>query len=247
MEQAYEILRRALQRSKYTVFFGGAGVSTASGIPDFRGAKGLHQKYPAEKILTPRFLHDHPSDYYRFYRKYFMGTDLKPNACHLALAKLEAEGRLASIVTQNVDGLHQKAGSQHVIELHGSGQAFYCNKCRVPYSFEAVQQMPLVPRCDCGGVLRSAIVLYEEGLDQQVLAAALREIAKADLLIVGGSSLTVHPAASLIHHQRQGELLLINLTITSQDHLADIVLHQPIAELFSGFLPDDKASQTALF
>ncbi|MDO5733717.1 MAG: NAD-dependent protein deacylase [Eubacteriales bacterium] len=233
-ESALE-LKNLLEASKYTVFFGGAGVSTASNIPDFRGAQGLYTKnLAAEEILTPRFLCTQPEAYYDFYRKYFMLDGIQPNPAHTVLARLEAEGLIQAIITQNVDGLHQAAGSKKVFELHGSGQSFYCNNCQREYSYETVDKMPKVPRCEsCGGIIRSKIVLYEEGLPEAVVQAALVEIMKAELLIVGGTSLTVYPAAGFINYQRRGgKLVLINKGESHCPRKVDLFIDQPIAELF---------------
>jgi len=226
-----------IHASEHTVFFGGAGVSTESGVPDFRGAQGLYQSLGgAEMYLGLEFMERHPEEFYKFYREYFMMKGILPNACHEKLAEMEGKGKLQAIVTQNVDGLHQQAGSQKVFELHGNGGRFYCHRCKTPYSFDAVDQFQGAFFCTkegCGGLVRPDIVMYGESLDPRVLEGAIFAIEQADLIIVGGSSLTVYPAAGLIHYRKRGsKLVLINLDPTPYDALADLVAHESIAKLF---------------
>lgn len=221
-----------IQSANYVVFFGGAGVSTESGVPDFRGEHGIYRTdLGAEQILTEWFMTREPEEYQNFYRKYFMMKNIEPNACHNALAELERRGKLKAIITQNVDGLHQKAGSERVLELHGSGNRFYCRECGKLYTFDEVDHMPHVPLCDCGGMIRSDIVLYGEGLDQQVMMDSVYEIERSDLLIVGGTSLTVYPAAGLIRFA-PGKLAVINKGRTASDGMADLVIRENIGEVF---------------
>lgn len=202
-----------IQASPRVVFFGGAGVSTDSGVPDYRSADGIYAKVQgAESILTLSFLQNEPEAFYTFYREYFMLTEIEPNVCHKLLADLEAQGHLSAVITQNVDNLHQKAGSKRVLELHGTSQSFHCLSCHRPYTMADVLAMDTVPRCTCEGILRPDIVLYGEALSGSVMAEAIAEIEQADLLIIGGTSLTVYPAASFVHLQkRQGKKLLIDL------------------------------------
>lgn len=222
--------------SKRVVFFGGAGVSTASNIPDFRGVSGIYTNMPsAEEILTPRFMLARPEDFYTFYRKFFMLPDIKPNPAHLVLARLEEKGMLDSIVTQNVDGLHQKAGSKRVIELHGTGETFTCLNCGSKYDFATVYKFPLVPRCkSCNGLIRPDIVLYEEGLPEFALGAAIEAIERADLLVVAGTSLRVFPAAGLVDIlSRQSKLVLINREQAPCRRAIDLYIGDEIADVFS--------------
>lgn len=229
-EQLAELIRHA----RHTVFFGGAGVSTASGVPDFRSATGIYRReIGAEEILTPGFLRGHPEAFYDFYRKYFILDGIKPNACHLVLADLEKRGLLKAVVTQNVDHLHQDAGSRTVYELHGTGNQFSCTRCGSVYPLSEVRGMEKVPHCSCGGMLRPDIVLYEEGLDQDVLWGAVTEIKKSDLLIIGGTSLRVYPAAGLIHYQKpSGKKVLIDLNPGVTEGV-NLVIQANIAEVFA--------------
>lgn len=232
--QETEQLAAWLKDSKHTVFFGGAGVSTASGVPDFRSATGIYQReLGAEEILTPRFMQRQPEAFYDFYRKYFILNGIQPNACHKVLADLEKRGLLQAVVTQNVDHLHQDAGSKRVFELHGSGNHFSCLRCRKVYPLDEVRGMAKVPYCACGGMLRPDIVLYEEGLDEDVLLGSVREIAQADLLIIGGTSLRVYPAAGLVHYRKpECKTVLIDLNANvSRD--ADLFIQANIAEVFA--------------
>ncbi len=218
------------------VFFGGAGVSTESGIPDFRSVDGLYNqkwRYPPETILSHSFFEENPEEYFRFHREKLVIEGVKPNRAHLRLAELEREGKLRAVVTQNIDGLHQAAGSQNVLELHGSILRAYCSRCRRPYPAEKMNKGSGVPRCVCGGVIRPDIVLYEEPLDQDIMRAAIDYIRKAKMLIIGGTSLNVYPAAGLINYYRGDQLVLVNRGKTPYDHYADLVIHQNIGEVFS--------------
>ena len=224
-------LRSWIAESNRIVFFGGAGVSTESGIPDFRSVDGLyHQKfdYPPETILSHSFFYSNTEDFYKFYREKMLVTDIEPNRAHKALAKLEAEGKLSAVVTQNIDGLHQKAGSKNVYELHGSVHRNYCRRCAQFYSGEDLLQTTGVPRCTCGGLIKPDVVLYEEGLDGDCIENSVHAIANADLLIVGGTSLTVYPAAGLIRYYRGSRLVLINRDETPYDHNADLIFRESI-------------------
>ena len=229
-----EKLEKIISQSQNIVFFGGAGVSTESGIPDFRSVDGLyHQKYdyPPETILSHTFWEERPEEFYRFYRDKLIVKGAKPNAAHLRLAKLEREGKLKAVITQNIDGLHQKAGSREVLELHGSVLRNYCTKCGKFYGLEAVLESEGVPRCTCGGVIKPDVVLYEEGLDQHTLQKAVYYISNADVLIIGGTSLTVYPAAGLIDYYGGKKLVLINKSVTPMDSRADLVISGPIGEI----------------
>ncbi len=227
-------LRSWIEESRRIVFFGGAGVSTESGIPDFRSVDGLyHQKfdYPPETILSHSFFRSHPEEFYRFYKEKMLVLDVEPNRAHKALAALEQQGKLSAVVTQNIDGLHQKAGSKQVFELHGSIHRNYCQKCRKFYSPEFVQQSVGIPRCSCGGTIKPDVVLYEESLDDRCIMGAVRAIAEADLLIVGGTSLTVYPAAGLIRYYRGSRLVLINRDETPYDDEASLVFRESIGQV----------------
>ena len=236
MDEKLETLKKWISESDNIVFFGGAGVSTESGIPDFRSVDGLYNqkwKYPPETILSASFFRRYPEEYYRFHREKLVIDGVKPNRAHLALARLEQEGKLRAVLTQNIDGLHQAAGSKNVLELHGSILRAYCSKCRKPYPAELMNHGQGVPRCSCGGVIRPDIVLYEEPLDQDVLTDAINYIRNAEVLIVGGTSLNVYPAAGLINDYRGNKLVLINLSETPYDSYADLVIHEKIGEVFS--------------
>ena len=224
-------LRSWIQESNNIVFFGGAGVSTESGIPDFRSVDGLyHQKfdYPPETILSHSFFYSNTEDFYKFYREKMLVTDIEPNRAHKVLAKLEQQGKLSAVITQNIDGLHQKAGSKKVYELHGSVHRNYCRRCANFYSGEDLQKTTGVPRCTCGGLIKPDVVLYEEGLDGQCIENSVYAIANADLLIVGGTSLTVYPAAGLIRYYRGDRLVLINRDETPYDHNANLIFRESI-------------------
>lgn len=229
-----ETLKQWLSESENIVFFGGAGVSTESKIPDFRSTDGLYNQqyaYPPETILSHTFYMRRPEEFYRFYRNKMLFPDAEPNRAHKALAKLEQEGRLRAVITQNIDGLHQKAGSREVLELHGSVLKNYCTKCGKFYGLEAVLESEGVPRCICGGVIKPDVVLYEEGLDQHTLQKAVYYISNADVLIIGGTSLTVYPAAGLIDYYWGKKLVLINKSVTPMDSRADLVISGPIGEI----------------
>ena len=229
-------LNEWIQGSDNIVFFGGAGVSTESGIPDFRSVDGLYNqkwKYPPEQILSHTFFERNPEEYYRFHRAKLVVENVKPNRAHLRLAELERKGKLRAVITQNIDGLHQAAGSKRVLELHGSILRAFCSKCHKPYPADVINYGKGVPRCDCGGVIRPDIVLYEESLDQDILSQAVSYIRAADVLIVGGTSLNVYPAAGLINYYRGSKLVLVNRSATPYDSYADLVIHANIGDVFS--------------
>lgn len=236
MEDKIAQLREMIAGSDNIVFFGGAGVSTESGIPDFRSVDGLYNqkwKYPPETILSHSFFESNPEEYYRFHREKLVVEGVKPNQAHLRLAQLEQEGKLKAVITQNIDGLHQAAGSKNVLELHGSILRAYCSRCRRPYPAEKMNKGEGVPRCSCGGVIRPDIVLYEEPLDDDIVRRAIAYIRNADILIIGGTSLNVYPAAGLINYYRGKKLVLINLSKTPYDSYADLIIHEKIGEVFS--------------
>ena len=230
-------LEDIIAKSSSIVFFGGAGVSTESGIPDFRSVDGLyHQKYdyPPETILSHTFWEENPEEFYRFYRDKLIVKGAKPNAAHLRLAKLEQQGRLRAVVTQNIDGLHQAAGSKTVYELHGSTLRNYCTGCGAFYDVDFVANSTGVPRCPkCGGIIKPDVVLYEEGLDMQVVSKAIQYISRADVLIVGGTSLVVYPAAGLIDYYNGKKLVMVNKSVTPKDAGADLLVQGSIGEIFS--------------
>ena len=229
-------LKKWIDESDNVVFFGGAGVSTESGIPDFRSVDGLYNqkwKYPPETILSHSFFVKYPEEYYRFHREKLVIDGVKPNAAHLKLAELEQAGKLRAVVTQNIDGLHQAAGSKKVLELHGSILRSYCSVCGRPYPADKMNRGEGVPRCACGGVIRPDIVLYEEPLDDAVVSEAIRVISGAEVLIIGGTSLNVYPAAGLINYYRGNKLALVNLSETPYDDEADLVIHEKIGKVFS--------------
>ena len=231
-------LKKWIDESDNVVFFGGAGVSTESGIPDFRSVDGLYNqkwKYPPETILSHSFFVKYPEEYYRFHREKLVIDGVKPNAAHLKLAELEQAGKLRAVVTQNIDGLHQAAGSEKVLELHGSILRSYCSACGRPYPADKMNRGEGVPRCACGGVIRPDIVLYEEPLDDAVVSEAIRVISGAEVLIIGGTSLNVYPAAGLINYYRGNKLALVNLSETPYDDEADLVIHEKIGKVFSQF------------
>ena len=231
-----EKLQEWVRESDNIVFFGGAGVSTESGIPDFRSVDGLyHQQYdyPPETILSHTFYRQKPEEFYRFYRAKMLCLDAKPNAAHTKLAQWEQEGKLKAVVTQNIDGLHQAAGSKVVLELHGSVLRNYCERCGASYNAEYILQSEGVPACTCGGSIKPDVVLYEEGLDQKTLSDAVHYISGADVLIVGGTSLAVYPAAGLLDYYRGKKLVLVNKTPTPRDSIADLIVQGSIGEIFS--------------
>ena len=228
-------LQSYVDLSKKIVFFGGAGVSTESGIPDFRSADGLYSqkyKYPPERIISRSFFLAQPEDFFDFYRDRVLYLDAQPNATHRKLAEMEQAGKLTAIVTQNIDGLHQKAGNRNVLELHGSIWRNYCIQCGKPYETTVITESAATPRCACGGIIRPDVVLYEEALDPIVLRQSERSIREADLLIVGGTSLAVYPAAGLLRFYN-GPLVLINKSETPQDRRASLLIRDPIGEVFS--------------
>lgn len=227
------ILTQWVRESRKMVFFGGAGVSTESGIPDFRSQDGLyHQqyRYPPETILSRSFYEQQPEEFFRFYREKMLCLNAKPNRAHLKLAEWETDGRLAAIVTQNIDGLHQAAGSQRVLELHGSVHRNYCLSCGRLYDAEFILKTPRVPRCECGGRVKPDVVLYGEGLDQRILQRSVQTLREADLLIVAGTSLAVYPAAGLIDDYRGRRLVLINRSATPYDTRADLLIQGSVGE-----------------
>ena len=215
MTPEIETLRKWVEDSGSIVFFGGAGVSTESGIPDFRGTGGLYRQqyaYPPETILSHTFFERNPEEFLRFYRDKMLFLDAQPNAAHRKLAEWEEQGKLQAVITQNIDGLHQKAGSRRVLELHGSVLRNHCQTCGTFYGVEAITDSIGVPRCRCGGIIKPDVVLYEEGLDEEVLMAAVSAIRHAEVLIIGGTSLTVYPAAGLVRYYRGNKLVVINKT-----------------------------------
>lgn len=231
-----EQLSQWINESDNIVFFGGAGVSTESHIPDFRSVDGLYNQeydYPPETILSHTFFMKKPEEFFRFYHNKMLFPNAEPNNAHKALANLEKQGKLKAVITQNIDGLHQKAGSQEVLELHGSVLRNYCMHCNEAYSLEDIMAQDGVPKCKCGGTIKPDVVLYEEGLDTYTLEKAVSYIRNADMLIIGGTSLAVYPAAGLIDYYRSGKLVLINKDKTSRDSQADLVLHAPIGEVLS--------------
>ena len=236
MDEQRKKLSELLRDSDNIVFFGGAGVSTASNIPDFRSANGLfhqklHRTLSPEEMVSRTFYERYPEDFFDFYRKHLVYPEAKPNDCHLALAKLEQMGKLKAVVTQNSDGLHQKAGSKVVYELHGSVLRNFCTRCHKFYGVDAILEADGVPRCECGGVIKPDVVLYEESLDDSVINKAVTAIAKADTLIIGGTSLIVYPAAGLIRYYRGRKLVLINKSVTQADSYAQLVIHDDIASV----------------
>ena len=239
MDERILELKKMIEESNNIVFFGGAGVSTESGIPDFRSVDGLyHQKYdyPPETILSHTFYRRHTDEFYRFYKDKMLCLDAKPNAAHLALAKWEQEGKLKAIVTQNIDGLHQAAGSKRVYELHGSVLRNYCEDCGKFYDVNYVKDAEGVPKCSCGGIIKPDVVLYEEGLDDSTIRGAVKAISEADMLIIGGTSLVVYPAAGLIDYYNGSKLVVINKSSTGRDEQADLVIQGSIGEVFTQVL-----------
>ena len=236
MNQQWEQLKKIIKESDNIVFFGGAGVSTESGIPDFRSVDGLYNQkydYPPETILSHTFYRRKTEEFYRFYRDKMLCLTAKPNAAHLKLAQWEAEGKLKAVVTQYIDGLHQLAGSKKVVELHGSVLRNYCEDCGRFFDAEFMLHSTGVPTCECGGGIKPDVVLYEEGLDSDILQESIRCIKEADVLIVGGTSLAVYPAAGLIDYYRGNKLVLVNKTPTPRDGIANLVVQGSIGEIFS--------------
>lgn len=236
-EREIEQLQKIIDDSERIVFFGGAGVSTESGIPDFRSADGIyHQqyKYSPEQVVSHSFFMKYPEAFYEFYKEKMMCLDAKPNSAHLKLTELEKAGRLAAIVTQNIDGLHQAAGSKTVYELHGSIHRNYCMKCGKFYDAYYVKESEGVPHCECGGIIKPDVVLYEEGLDQNVIQGAVEAIASADTLIIGGTSLVVYPAAGFIDYFHGKHLVVINKSSTGRTVRAELSISAPIGKIMSG-------------
>ena len=228
------ILQEIIGESKNIVFFGGAGVSTESGIPDFRSVDGLYNQkydYPPEEILSHTFFERHTEYFYNFYRDKMLFLDAQPNSAHLKLAELERAGKLSAVITQNIDGLHQKAGSKNVFELHGSVHRNYCQRCGKLYDAEFIRNSSGIPRCECGGLIKPDVVLYEEGLDNDTIEGAVEALSKADCLIVAGTSLNVYPAAGFIRFFRGKHFVLINLSKTPADSMAELVIHDKVGKV----------------
>lgn len=242
MNTEYATWKRWIKESDNIVFFGGAGVSTESGIPDFRSVDGLYNQeyaYPPEQILSHSFFVKNPLEFYRFYRKKMLFLDAEPNMAHKVLAKLEEQGKLKAVITQNIDGLHQKAGCKNVLELHGSVLRNYCEHCKKFYTAEEILHSDGIPHCSCGGRIKPDVVLYEEGLDSDVLNKAVSAIRNADVLIVGGTSLTVYPAAGLVDYYSGNKLVLINKSVTAWDKKADLLISDSIGKVFEQLLTED--------
>lgn len=235
-QRKIEQLQQIIDGSDNIVFFGGAGVSTESGIPDFRSQDGLYHmkyKYPPETIISHTFFVRKPDEFYRFYKDKMLALDAKPNAAHLKLAELEQAGKLKAVITQNIDGLHQKAGSRNVLELHGSVLRNYCTSCGAFYDAEFIAKSEGIPKCtSCGATVKPDVVLYEEGLDQSIMSRSIQAIRDADVLIIGGTSLVVYPAAGLIDYFRGSKLILINKSATGRETGAHLVITDPIGEVF---------------
>ena len=235
MEEKIQQFKQMINESNNIVFFGGAGVSTESGIPDFRSKDGLYNQkydYPPEEILSHTFFINHTDAFYKFYKDKMNSLKYKPNITHIKLAELEEKGKLKAIVTQNIDGLHQKAGSKNVYELHGSVLRNYCMKCYKFYDAEYVFTSKGIPKCSCGGMIKPDVVLYEEGLDEETLENAIRAIRHADVMIVAGTSLTVQPASSLLNYYTGNKLVLINRDVTPYDNWANLVIHESLGNVF---------------
>lgn len=235
MQDKRETLQKWIAESNNVVFFGGAGVSTESGIPDFRSVDGLYNQeydYPPETIISHTFFLNRTEEFYRFYKKKMLVLDAKPNMAHIRLAEWEKSGHVRAVITQNIDGLHQMAGSKEVLELHGSVHRNYCQKCRKFYDAEYIKAAEGIPRCSCGGIIKPDVVLYEEGLDNDIMMKSIRHIASADVLIIGGTSLVVYPAAGLIDYFRGSKLVVINRSTTSRDKNADLVIDDSIGKVF---------------
>ena len=229
-----EILKQWIQESSHIVFFGGAGVSTESGIPDFRSQDGLYNQeyaYPPETIISHSFYRRNPEEFYRFYKNKMLFPEAKPNAAHLKLAEMEQAGKLKAVITQNIDNLHQMAGSKKVLELHGSVYRNHCMKCGKFYDFKYMKESEGVPKCTCGGMIKPDVVLYEEGLDDYTIQESVRAISEAEVLIIGGTSLAVYPAAGLLQYFRGDALVLINKGATPMDNNADLLIQQPIGQV----------------
>ncbi len=236
MNNNIETFVKWISESDNIVFFGGAGVSTESGIPDFRSPDGLYNqkyKYPPETIISHSFYLRNPEEFYRFYKDKMIYPEAEPSITHKALAKLEEEGKLKGVITQNIDGLHQKAGSKNVIELHGSVLRNYCSRCHKFYGVDKILESDGIPRCDCGGLIKPDVVLYEEGLNEADIDNAVKLIKEADILIVGGTSLGVYPAAGLINYYTKDKLILVNKTATPYDQRADLLIRDELGKVFS--------------
>ena len=237
MNENFERLNQYIAESNYIVFFGGAGVSTESGIPDFRSKDGLYSqkyKYPPETILSREFFRSNTSEFYEFYKNKMLFLDAKPNAAHKKLAELEKIGKLKAVITQNIDGLHQAAGSQNVLELHGAVQRNFCVNCKDSYDVSSIIASCDIPKCDCGGIIKPDVVLFGEQLNNSVISQAVQHIANADMLIIGGTSLGVYPAAGLIDYYEGDKLTLINKSVTHVDGRADLVVYGSIGEVLGG-------------
>lgn len=233
---ALQAFVQILEQSHKIVFFGGAGVSTESGIPDFRSADGLYNErlnmhFSPEQLVSHTFFVEHPQEFFDFYREKLLYPDAVPNACHKALVQLEKQGRLLAVVTQNIDGLHQKAGSKRVLELHGSVLRNYCMQCRKAYNVDTVLHAQGIPHCTCGGRIKPDVVLYEESLDSSILEQSIEAISAADLLIIGGTSLVVYPAAGLIRYFQGRHIVLINKSVTQADQTASLVFHESLGKV----------------
>lgn len=236
MEDKISKLNKMIEESERIVFFGGAGVSTESGIPDFRSADGVYMmnyKYPPEEIISRSFFDAHPAEFFEFYKKYFYYPDAKPNITHLKLAELEKAGKLTAVVTQNIDGLHTDAGSRNVYELHGSVLRNYCMRCRKPYDISYIVESEGIPRCECGGIVKPDVVLYEESLDDSVISASIKAISEADMLIVAGTSLKVYPAAGFIRYFNGKNLVIINRDPTPMDSMFGLVINDSLGNVMS--------------
>lgn len=239
MDESVERLKELVSRCDNIVFFGGAGVSTESGIPDFRSVDGLYSQkydYPPETILSHDFFIKNTSQFYRFYREKMLFPDAEPNDAHRALSELEKKGKVRAVITQNIDSLHQKSGSRNVLELHGSVHRNYCMKCSRFYDLEYIMNSRDIPRCECGGIIKPDVVLYQEGLDNDTIEKAIRYISQAEMLIIGGTSLGVYPAAGLVDYFRGKDLVLINKGATSRSCRASLVIERKIGEVFRNLL-----------
>ena len=239
MDESVERLKELVSRCDNIVFFGGAGVSTESGIPDFRSVDGLYSQkydYPPETILSHDFFMKNTSQFYRFYREKMLFPDAEPNDAHRALSELEKKGKVRAVITQNIDSLHQKSGSRNVLELHGSVHRNYCMKCSRFYDLEYMMNSRDIPRCECGGIIKPDVVLYQEGLDNDTIEKAIRYISQAEMLIIGGTSLGVYPAAGLVDYFRGKDLVLINKGATSRSCRASLVIDRKIGEVFRNLL-----------
>lgn len=237
-------LRQILKDTRRMAFLGGAGLSTESGIPDFRSEDGIYKAqqaygYPPEVLLSHDFFMAKPEIFFDYYRKYLLYPNAKPNKAHYALARLEQMGKLTAVITQNIDGLHQAAGSKNVLELHGSVHRNYCMNCHKSYSMDHIRESSGVPRCSCGGIIKPDVVLYGEGLDEKTLVSAVTHISRADTLMVGGTSLVVYPAAGLVDYFTGRELVLINLSRTDRDREATLCLHEKIGQALEDILSED--------